>query len=63
MKDLKKTRERIGLIAGNGRFPMLFAEGAKANNLEVIAVCIKGETLNELENYEHHPPIKAPMAV
>ncbi len=51
MNELKKDRERIGLIAGNGRFPILFAEGARANNLEVIAVGIKGETLKELEGY------------
>ena len=47
----ENKREKIGLIAGNGRFPILFAQGAKANNLEVVAVGIKGETLIELENY------------
>ncbi len=39
------------MIAGNGRFPILFAQGAKENNLEVIAVGIKGETLIELEDH------------
>ncbi len=47
----KNGGEKIGLIAGNGRFPILFAQGAASNNLRVIAVGIKGETENELENY------------
>lgn len=41
----------IGLIAGNGRFPILFAAGARANNIRIIAVAIKGETSKELEGY------------
>ncbi|HHT9134436.1 MAG TPA: hypothetical protein ACFYD2_06010 [Candidatus Avalokitesvara rifleensis] len=32
--------EKIGLIAGNGRFPILFAQGARENNVRVVAVCI-----------------------
>lgn len=51
MEDMKEKRERIGLIAGNGRFPILFAEGVKASNKEIIAIGIKGETLKELEGY------------
>jgi len=43
--------EKIGLIAGNGRFPQIFAENAKTMGLEVIAVAHEGETLPELENY------------
>lgn len=52
MDELKENvQKKIGLIAGNGRFPILFAEGARANNIEVIAVGIKGETLGELDKY------------
>ncbi|MGR3177036.1 MAG: LpxI family protein [Candidatus Anammoxibacter sp.] len=52
MNDINKnTKKRIGLIAGNGRFPILFAEGARANNIDVVAVGIKGETSKELEKY------------
>lgn len=40
---------KIGLIAGRGRFPLLFAQSAKDRDLEVIAVGIRGETLPELE--------------
>lgn len=39
---------RFGLIAGNGRFPLLFAEAARAAGVEVIAVAHKGETPPEL---------------
>jgi DUF1009 family protein len=35
--------ERLGLIAGNGRFPILFAQSAKAKGIEIIAVAIEGE--------------------
>jgi DUF1009 family protein len=43
--------EKIGLIAGNGRFPQIFAENAKRMGLQVIAVAHEGETLPELERY------------
>lgn len=43
--------EKIGLIAGNGRFPILFAKGARANNIAVIAVGIEGETSPEISQY------------
>jgi hypothetical protein len=40
--------EPIGLIAGNGRFPVLFAESAAAEGFAVIAVAHQGETPAEL---------------
>lgn len=39
---------RFGLIAGNGRFPLLFAEAAQAAGVDVIAVAHEGETPPEL---------------
>ncbi len=39
----------IGLIAGNGRFPLIFAENAKKLGLRVSAVAYHGETAPELE--------------
>ena len=42
-------RERIGLIAGNGRFPVLFAETARRRGVEVVAVAHLGETDPALE--------------
>ena len=41
--------ERIGLIAGSGRFPVLFAETARRRGVEVVAVAHRGETDPELE--------------
>jgi DUF1009 family protein len=39
---------KIGLIAGNGQFPIAFARAAKEKGLHVIAVAHEGETLPEL---------------
>lgn len=41
--------EAIGLIAGNGRFPLLFAEAARTQGVDVIAVAHRGETPAEIE--------------
>lgn len=38
------TGERIGLIAGNGRFPLVFAERARAQGVRVATVAHRGET-------------------
>jgi hypothetical protein len=43
--------QRVGLIAGNGRFPILFARAARAEGVEVIAVAHEGETERELEKH------------
>jgi DUF1009 family protein len=40
--------ERVGLIAGNGRFPIIFARTARAEGVTVVAVAHEGETLPEL---------------
>ncbi len=36
--------ERIGLIAGSGSFPLIFAERARSRGLSVVAVAHEGET-------------------
>ena len=41
--------ERVGLIAGNGRFPLIFARTARAAGVSVVAVAHEGETVPELE--------------
>ncbi len=43
------SHESIGLIAGKGQFPLLFARAARARGLGVVAVAIAGETLPALE--------------
>lgn len=40
---------RIGLIAGNGRFPLYFAAAAKAGGYDVVAVAVREETSPKLE--------------
>lgn len=40
--------EKIGLIAGNGDFPIAFARAAREKGMQVIAVAHEGETLPEL---------------
>ncbi len=45
--------ERIGLIAGSGRFPVLFAETARRRGVEVVAVAHRGETAPELVHHVH----------
>jgi hypothetical protein len=40
--------QKIGLIAGNGKFPIAFAQAAQQKGLQVIAVAHEGETLPEL---------------
>jgi len=45
------VENRIGLIAGNGRFPILFAQEAKKIGVEVVAIAIKEETSNGLSGF------------
>ena len=46
-------RERVGLIAGSGRFPVVFADAARRRGVEVVAVAHRGETAPELVHYVH----------
>lgn len=41
--------EKIGLIAGNGVFPVVFAREARSRGYQVVAVAHRGETLSELD--------------
>jgi hypothetical protein len=43
--------ERIGLIAGNGVFPQLFAEAARKQGLQVVAVAHHGEAEPSLADH------------
>jgi DUF1009 family protein len=42
--------ERIGLIAGNGKFPLLVLDAARAQGYEVIVAAIKEEASPEIES-------------
>lgn len=43
--------KRIGLIAGEGEFPLLFAQTAKSRGMEIITAGIKNHTAAEIESY------------
>jgi hypothetical protein len=43
--------ERLGLIAGNGKFPFLVLDAARAQGFEVIVAAIKEETFPEIESH------------
>lgn len=43
--------ERIGLIAGNGTFPLLVLDAARAQGLEVIVAAIREEAFPEIEQH------------
>src|SRR5215470_17959234 len=47
---MASDNKRLGLIAGNGRFPFLVLDAARAQGLEVIVVAIKEETFPEIES-------------
>lgn len=40
---------KLGLIAGNGRFPLLFAEQAAREGISLVTVAHRGETLPEID--------------
>src|ERR1700678_1932272 len=40
---------KLGLIAGNGRFPFLLLDAARAHNLTVVVAAIKEETDPEID--------------
>lgn len=41
--------DKVGLIAGSGRFPLIFARNAREAGVRVIAVAHRGETAEEIE--------------
>lgn len=43
--------ERLGLIAGNRKFPLLFAESAKQKGYYIVAVAIKNDTSRRLKSF------------
>lgn len=49
-------QQRFGLIAGAGRFPLIFAEEAKAQGLFLVAIALKGiasDEINRLASQVH----------
>jgi UDP-2,3-diacylglucosamine hydrolase len=48
---IEMVKSRLGLIAGNGTFPMLVLDAARAQGEEVIVAAIKEETFPEIEHH------------
>jgi len=44
-------KERLGLIAGNGKFPFLVLDAARAQGYDVVVAAIKEETFPEIESH------------
>ena len=51
--------EPLGLIAGNGRFPFLLLEAARAHGLRVVVAAIKEETDPEMNQRAAREQIEA----
>jgi len=45
------VKQRLGLIAGNGRFPFLVLEAARAQGFEVVVAAIKEEASAEIDSH------------
>jgi len=52
MSLAQDTNKKLGMIAGNGKFPIIFAQAAKKKtDLELIAVAIIGDTSRSLSRF------------
>ncbi len=49
LKTLEKDSQRIGLIAGNGKFPFLVLDAARSQGMQVVVAAIKEEASPEIE--------------
>jgi hypothetical protein len=48
---MTSDKERIGLIAGNGKFPLLVLDAARSKGLDVVVAAIKEEASAEIEQH------------
>ena len=49
LKNLETNAQRIGLIAGNGKFPFLVLDAARSRGMQVVVAAIKEEASPEIE--------------
>ena len=49
LKPLDSLPQRIGLIAGNGKFPFLILDAARSQGMQVVVAAIKEEASPEIE--------------
>jgi DUF1009 family protein len=50
LRQVLETKQKLGLIAGNGKFPFLILQAAKAQGFDVVVAAIKEETSPEIES-------------
>jgi DUF1009 family protein len=48
---VSSANQKLGLIAGNGKFPFLVLDAARAQGYEVVVAAIKEETFPEIESH------------
>jgi len=48
---MSSPTEKLGLIAGNGKFPFLVLDAARAQGYEVVVAAIKEETFPEIDSH------------
>ena len=48
---MPNQNEKLGLIAGNGKFPFLVLDAARAQGYDVVVAAIKEETFPEIESH------------
>lgn len=48
---MPSASQKLGLIAGNGKFPFLVLDAARAQGYEVVVAAIKEETFPEIESH------------
>src|SRR5882672_3776465 len=55
-EDCEDQTMRVGLIAGNGRFPFLVLEAARGAGHHVTVIALKEETFPEIADLAARPP-------
>jgi hypothetical protein len=50
-RNLMPSQEKLGLIAGNGKFPFLVLDAARAQGYEVVVAAIREEAFQEIESH------------
>lgn len=51
--NVSRTTQRIGLLAGSGRFPIMFAQAARCQGIEVCGIGVEGMASDELAERCH----------
>ena len=51
VEPMPEIQNKIGLIAGNGKFPFLVLDAARSKGMEVVVAAIREETFPEIENH------------